>query len=258
VLRIDGPATSDVLDEVAIEEPLEIRIGGLPVTVTMRTPGNDLELVAGLLLAERMIEPATKPVVRQEHPNIVNVAMSRLAGTVERMQRRAAVATSCGLCGKSRIEGVHQHFPPITGTAEMSQEVLVRAFADFAESQPVFARTGAVHAAGLFHCSGRQVIVREDVGRHNAVDKAIGYCVLRGLVPLPEHVLLVSGRASFEIVQKALGAGVPIVAAVSAPSSLAVELASDGGQTLLGFVRGGRFNVYTHPERIQPAAGEKS
>jgi FdhD protein len=252
VLRCDASGETETLDYVAIEEPLEIRIGGEPVLITMRTPGHDLELVAGLLLAERLIETNVKPLMRQDHPNIVNVAVSGLAQGVEAVRRGTTMSSSCGLCGKARIEGVHQHFPPVSGEATISQNTLTALFDAFVAEQRIFERTGGVHAAGLFRCSGELVAVREDIGRHNAVDKAVGHAVLRGLTPLNDHVLLVSGRASFEIVQKALGAGIPIVAAVSAPSSLAIDLAASASQTLVGFARAGRFNIYTHPERLWP------
>ncbi len=247
----------DLSDDLAVEEPLEIRIGGEPISVTMRTPGADIELVAGLLLSESLIAPGTRPLIRQEHPNMVNVARASLAcgqSDLERVRRTDVTSTSCGLCGKASIEAVHQHFPPVDDDVTISRTLLPQLISHLENAQTAFARTGGLHEAALFDSRGTLVIAREDVGRHNAVDKVIGNALLRGLLPLTGHILLVSGRSSFEIVQKALGAQIPIIAAVSAPSSLAVELASAGGQTLIGFLRAGRYNVYTHPERIRKPA----
>lgn len=242
---------SEVTDEVAAEEPLEIRIVGDPVSVTMRTPGHDLELVAGLLLSENLIRLDERPMLRHEHPNVVNVA--QWEGDEKRLlavRRTIPVSTSCGLCGKSSIESVHQHFAPLEDDVKVDRGSLQRMHGALAAAQPAFERTGGVHAAALFSSAGALVVAREDVGRHNAVDKVIGHALLTGLLPLSGCTLFVSGRASFEIVQKALGARIPIVAAVSAASSLAVQLAAESGQTLIGFVRGDRCNVYAHPERV--------
>ncbi len=246
----------DLTDHVAVEEPLEIRIGGEPVSVTMRTPGQDIELAAGMLLSESLIAPGVRPLIRQEHPNMVNVALSGLAcgkAGLEKVRRSGVTSTSCGLCGKASIEAVHQHFPPVEDTVSIQRSLLPQLLRHLENAQIAFGQTGGVHAAAVFDCRGELVVAREDVGRHNAVDKVIGHALLRGLVPLAGHILLVSGRASFEIVQKALGARIPIIVAVSAPSSLSVELASAGGQTLAGFLRGKGFNVYTHAERITAA-----
>lgn len=245
------PEPVEVTDELAGEEPLEIRIGGEPVSVTMRTPGHDLELTAGFLLAEGVVAVGdAPPLIRQEEPNAVNVAGVD-AGGLER--RRSVMATSCGLCGKGSIEAVHRSFAalPIDDAVRISRELIAGLTAALESAQSGFARTGGAHGAGLFDVwSGETVVVREDVGRHNAVDKVIGHALLRRLLPLSHHLLLVSGRVSFEIVQKALGARVPAIASVSAPSSLAVEFAESNGQTLIGFLRPGRWNVYAHPERI--------
>jgi FdhD protein len=242
---------SELTDEIAAEEPLEIRIAGEPVSVTMRTPGHDLELVAGLLLSESLIGLDERPVLRHEHPNVVNVALwygddKRLAA----IRRTLPVSTSCGLCGKSSIDSVHQHFPPLEDDVTVARSGFQRMVEALAAAQQAFERTGGVHAAALFDRDRKLLVAREDVGRHNAVDKAIGHALLAGLLPLAGATLFVSGRASFEIVQKALGARIPIVAAVSAPSSLAVQLAAESGQTVVGFVRGDRCNVYSHPERV--------
>lgn len=248
-----GEAPQECSDELATEAPLEIRIGGEPISVTMRTPGHDLELVCGMLLSESLIDGATRPLLRQEHPNVVNVAVANGdIRCVDAMRRSSVMSTSCGLCGKASIENVHQHFPPVEDDVLVSRRLFQAMIETLGTAQPTFARTGGLHAAALFNSAGSLVVAREDVGRHNAVDKAIGHALLRGLTPLAGCTLMVSGRASFEIVQKALGARIPIVAAVSAPSSLAVELAAASGQTLVGFVRGDRCNVYTHTERIMP------
>jgi FdhD protein len=245
----EGSEPVDASDELAAEEPLEIRIAGEPVSVTMRTPGHDLELVAGMLLTENLIDGNTVPLLRHEHPNVVNIGQS--AGA-ERLRRASIMSTSCGLCGKGSIEAVHQHFPPVQDDVTISRDLLSRLPDALTAAQPAFTRTGGLHAAAIFDRNGHLIVAREDVGRHNAVDKAIGHTLLRGLVPLAGHILLVSGRVSFEIVQKALGARIPIVAAVSAPSSLAVEFACASGQTLIGFLRPGRCNIYTHTERVTP------
>lgn len=245
----------DLTDQLAVEEPLEIRIGGEPISVTMRTPGEDIELVAGMLLTESLIAPGIRPLIRQGHPNMVNVALSGLVfgkSGLERVRRAWVTSTSCGLCGKASIEAVHQHFPPVEDDVTISRKLLPQLVRHLESAQTAFAHTGGVHGAAVFDASCALVVAREDVGRHNAVDKVIGNALLRGLLPLTGHILVVSGRASFEIVQKALGARIPIIAAVSAPSSLAVELASAGGQTLIGFLRADRCNVYTHVERITP------
>ncbi len=250
ILRFTEADTNPVecTDQLTGEEPLEIRIAGEPVAVTIRTPGHDLELTAGYLLAEGLLASAA-PLIRQEQPNIVNVA----AGITTTGARPArTVAASCGLCGRGSIEAVHQHFPPVaTSDLRVSREVIASLTATLESAQTGFARTGGAHAAGLFDAAGNLIVAREDVGRHNAVDKVIGHALLRRLLPLERHVLLVSGRVSFEIVQKALGARIPVIAAVSAPSSLAVEFAEANGQTLIGFLRPGRWNLYSHPEHVR-------
>jgi FdhD protein len=209
-----------------------------------------LELVAGLLLSEGLIRLGERPIIRHEHPNIVNVAHALDDSVLDRVQRTTITSASCGLCGKSTIEAVHQAFPPVEDDSMLHPAILGQMLARLETLQPAFERTGGVHAAAIFDMAGTLVAAAEDIGRHNAVDKAIGHAVLRGLTPLLGHLLLVSGRASFEIVQKALGARIPIVAAVSAPSNLAVQLADSSGQTLIGFLRKGRFNVYTHSHRV--------
>jgi FdhD protein len=248
-----------VTDEVAIEEPLEIRIDGKAIAITMRTPGNDEELAAGFLLSEgivrqrddlRTVSPCLLPA---SFGNVVNVELGPNAKFIpSAMQRFGTISTSCGLCGKTTIESIRQQFPPIdpAGRGQIAEATLLELPARLRAAQGNFARTGGIHAAGLFDLDGNPIVVREDVGRHNAADKAIGRAFLDGLLPLGQHVLMVSGRSSLEIVQKALAAGIPIVAAVSAPSSLAVNFARESGQTLIGFLRPPTYNVYSHVQRI--------
>jgi FdhD protein len=249
-----------VTDEVAIEEPLEIRIGGVAVATTMRTPGNDDELVAGFLLSEAIVRARSDVSVLEPcrlPASLGNVMKVELAPGVKfepaAMQRFGTISSSCGLCGKTSIEFIRQQFPPIDPASrlQIAEATLLELPRRLRTAQGNFARTGGIHAAGIFDLSGNPVVVREDIGRHNAVDKAIGRAFLDGLVPLRDHVLLVSGRASLEIVQKALGAGIAIVAGVSAPSSLAVNFARECGQTLIGFLRPPTFNAYSHIERIE-------
>jgi FdhD protein len=248
-----------VTDEVAIEEPLEIRLGPDPLAVTMRTPGNDEELAAGFLLSEGIVrkradlKEIAHCTLAASLGNILNVT---LAPTVEfkpaPTQRFGTISTSCGLCGKTRIDFIRQQFPAIDPSPQLQLDgaMLLELPARLRGAQGNFARTGGIHAAGIFDLDGNLMAVREDIGRHNAVDKAIGRAFLDGLLPLSRHILLVSGRSSLEIVQKALSAGIPIVAAVSAPSSLAVNFARECGQTLVGFLRPPTFNVYSHIERV--------
>lgn len=248
-----------VTDEVAIEEPLEIRIGANPLAVTMRTPGNDEELAAGFLLSEGIVR-AREDLKEMAHctlpaslGNILNITLAPTAKfTPAAAHRFGTISTSCGLCGKTSIEFIRQQFAPIDpGTwMQISEAILLELPNRLRISQSNFARTGGIHAAGIFDLLGNPFVIREDIGRHNAVDKAIGRAFLDGMLPLSRHVLVVSGRSSLEIVQKALAAGIPIVAAVSAPSSLAVNFARECGQTLIGFLRPPTFNVYSHIERI--------
>lgn len=244
-----------VTDDVAIEEPLEIRVGGTAIATTMRTPGHDDELGAGFLLSEAIVRHrGDLKGLAVSDENAINV---ELAATVKfapgSAQRFGTISSSCGLCGKASIESIRQQFPLIDFTTDQTRiaEALLLSLPERLRlSQGNFARTGGIHAAGIFDANGKALVVREDIGRHNAVDKAIGRAFLDGLLPLDRHVLVVSGRASFEIVQKALAAGIPIVAAVSAPSSLAINFARECGQTLIGFLRPPTFNVYSHVERV--------
>jgi FdhD protein len=248
-----------VTDEVTIEEPLEIRLGTDPLAVTMRTPGNDEELAAGFLLSEGVVR-ARADLKEIAHCTLAaslgNVLNVTLAPAVKfkpgSTQRFGTISTSCGLCGKTSIESIRQQFPVIDPSPELQIDTatLLELPARLRSAQGNFARTGGIHAAGIFDLDGNLIVAREDIGRHNAVDKVIGRAFLDGRLPLSRHLLVVSGRSSLEIVQKALSAGIPIVAAVSAPSSLAVNFARECGQTLIGFLRPPTFNVYSHIERV--------
>ena len=246
-------------DALTVEEPLEIRVRGQSVAVTMRTPGHDYELAAGFLFTEGIIHrrnDVTEIAYCQQggRANDENTLSVFLAPSVEvdfsRLTRHVFASSSCGLCGKASIESVHQHFPPVDSTLKMDMRKIIQFPGRLRAAQAAFAKTGGVHAAAIFNARGKLVVAREDVGRHNAVDKVIGFGFLQNALPFDFHLLLVSGRASFEIMQKALAARIPIICAVSAPSSLAVEFARESGQTLIGFLRGDAMNVYSHPERV--------
>jgi FdhD protein len=238
-VRHDG-----VPDEVAVEEPLEIRVDGAPLAVTMRTPGQDEELAAGFLHGEGLVAGGVR-----FHPcldaNAVDVAgpLARDPG-----ERRFYTTSSCGVCGKGALEEVAVHSAPLPAGPRVARELLAM-LPDRLE-QPEFARTGGLHATGLFDAAGSLLAVREDVGRHNAMDKVVGRALLDGRLPLHDRLLCVSGRLSFELVQKAAVAGVPVLVGVGAPTSLAVALAADRGLTLAGFARGGRVNVYAGADRV--------
>jgi FdhD protein len=243
-------------DELAREEPLEIRVDDRAVAVTMRTPGHDEELAAGFLVSEGLIDRREQVVNTATHPRNAdrNVIGVFLADGVEidfqRLTRHTFVSSSCGLCGKASIESVRRQFPPINRPVRVLAETLLALPETLRRAQTTFARTGGLHAAGLFDLDGNLLMLREDIGRHNAVDKVLGRSFLDGRLPLDRHILVVSGRASFEIIQKALAGRLPIVVAVSAPSSLAVEFARASRQTLAGFVRGERMNIYSGYKRI--------
>jgi FdhD protein len=258
VIRYPG-GTSDT-DQLAAEEPLEIRVDGDPLAVTMRTPGHDAELAAGFCLTEGVVDEPdelerAEPCTEADYGNVVNVTLAGAArvGWVEqrtKARRDLYLSSSCGLCGTRTIDRIERRIPPVAHGFVVSPAVLVSLPILMAEVQGVFARTGGLHAAGLFHADGRLRLVREDVGRHNAVDKLIGALLLSGQLPAGPGVLLVSGRASFELIQKAGRAGIGFMAAVGAPSSLAVAAAVRFGMTLVGFLRGERFNVYAGAERV--------
>ncbi|MEG9224687.1 formate dehydrogenase accessory sulfurtransferase FdhD [Aeromicrobium sp. Sec7.5] len=253
----DGLTAAD--DQVAVEAPLEIRVNGRGYAVTMRTPGDDLDLAVGFLVSEGVIGAASDLVgigaVEGEEGDVVAASVVG-PGAVVAMDRQRHVYTtsSCGVCGLASIEAVTtaSRFDVALDGVVVAPEVIAALPTSLREAQAGFDSTGGLHAAGLFTADGRPVVVREDVGRHNAVDKVVGHATRRGALPLGGHVLQVSGRASFELVQKAAMAGIPVLAAVSAPSSLAVDLAESAGITLVGFSRGGGFNVYTHPARLDP------
>ena len=244
-VRIPGHAVED--DLVAVEEPLEIRIGDEPVAVTMRTPGHDEELALGFCLTEGL-EPVSARVPDDLAANTVDVDAGGF--DPERLRRSFYTSSSCGVCGKGAIEAVQVAAPRIEGSLWIPADVLAALPDLLRGAQPAFAATGGLHATGLFTPEGELVCVREDVGRHNALDKVVGWAFLEGLLPLAGYVLCVSGRLSFELVQKASVAGCPVLVAVGAPSSLAVELAQDRGITLCGFVRDGRMTVYSEPWRV--------
>jgi FdhD protein len=248
-------------DYLVGEEPLEIRVGKLPLSVTMRTPGHDLELAAGFLFTEGLVQRReqiasleyAEGCKEQERGNIVQIDLqSGMALDLERTQRNFFAASSCGICGKASIDSVRvRGIQPPNPDLRLDPDVLCRLPEALRAAQAIFGRTGGLHAAALFDTRGELVAQREDVGRHNAVDKIVGWALLEGRLPLSEYVLMVSGRGGFEIVQKAIVAGVPVVASVSAPSSLAVRLARELRLTLIGFLRGRRFIVYAGEERLK-------
>jgi FdhD protein len=251
-------------DYLVAEEPLEIRIGRTPLSVTMRTPGHDLELAAGFLFAEGLIErreqvlsleygkPSAK--TRQASDNVVHVRLKAGLWKPERSRRNFSINSSCGVCGKASIEAVMARGIRRPNPKFLLDSAVLCTFPEILKSsQSIFDRTGGLHAAGLFDAQGKLVVLREDVGRHNAVDKVVGWALLSEEIQLPldRYALMVSGRGGFEIIQKALLAGIPLLASVSAPSSLAVRLAREAGMTLVGFLRGQRFLVYSGEERLQ-------
>jgi FdhD protein len=254
-------------DYLAAEEPLEIRIGADPLSVTMRTPGHDLELAAGFLFTEGLVTKRAQILgldqeagdAKTNRGNVVRVALAPdRAPDFKRMRRHFFATSSCGICGKASIDSVRARaLERPNPDFRLDVEVLLGLPETLRQSQAVFGRTGGLHAAALFDSQGELLILREDIGRHNAVDKVIGWALLGDRLPLSNSVLLVSGRGGFEIVQKAIVAGLPLVASVSAPSSLAVELARELRQTLVGFLRGRRFVIYAAEERIKPAHAVK-
>jgi FdhD protein len=263
VLRLSTSGERRRPDTLAAEDPLELRVDGTPLSVTMRTPGDDVELAHGFLLTEGVIgsreDVSTARYcdgVDDEGRNTYNVLDVALAPGVAApevgVQRNFYTTSSCGVCGKAALDAVRlaTRFPPAEDQVEVAPSVLGTLPDALRERQKVFASTGGLHAAGLFTAEGEPLVVREDVGRHNAVDKVLGWALLTERTPLTGSVLMVSGRASFELVQKAAMAGVPVLAAVSAPSSLAVDLAEEQGMTLIGFLRGESMNVYTGTHRI--------
>ena len=258
-LKWHGGATSERDEKLAVEEPLEIRLAGRRFTLTMRTPGHDEELAAGFLFAEGFINNATelgeirRVRGRKGAPdsNAIDVILNVPAdGLRARLKRNFVMSSSCGVCGKTSIDSIRRRVAPASDSAQVLPATLLSLPEKLRAGQRVFAATGGLHGAAIFSLDGALLTIREDVGRHNAVDKVIGYALMNTMVPLSRHLMMVSGRLSFEIVQKAAAAGVPILAAVSAPSSLAVDLAEEIGTTLVGFLRDGSFNIYTRPDRI--------
>jgi FdhD protein len=254
----DGRLAGSRTDEVAVEEPLEIRIEGSRIAVAMRTPGQDEELVAGWLVSEGIVRTrrdiadfVARPGEDSWHAAVIDVMLRDPAGFNAARHRRAVVTNaSCGLCGAASVEQVMREFPRIEDAMATSAEAILGMPARLAGEQAAFKRTGGLHACGLFDATGQLLALREDVGRHNALDKLVGWALLADRLPLRGHVVLLSGRVSLEMMQKALAASVPVVAAIGAPSSLAVDLALRAGQTLVAFIRGGSMNVYAGAEKL--------
>jgi FdhD protein len=255
--RIRDGAREASEDEIAVEAPLEIRVAGKALTVVMRTPGHDEELARGFLYAESLVDGAddivaiTRPdaLAGDEVGNVVDVTL-RPGARVPAAERLFYASSSCGVCGKNAISALRVRAPLVSSSLTVAATTLSTLPARLRDAQPTFARTGGVHASGLFAADGTLELAREDVGRHNALDKVIGWALPRARLPLADRLLLVSGRVSYEIVQKAIAAGLPLIAAVGAPSTLAIELAEEFAVTLVGFVRDGGMNVYTHGERV--------
>ncbi len=247
-------------DHLAAEEPLEIRIDGQPLTVTMRTPGHDEELAAGFLWTEGLIESASQiGQIRRLAPagaakdNVVSVEFGDRSFQPADLQRNFFAASSCGICGKASIEAIRiRGLRPPNADFKIDPDLLCEFPARLRNQQQVFGRTGGLHAAALFDRAGELLVLREDIGRHNAVDKVVGWALMKALLPLSNCTMVVSGRGGFEIVQKSLAAGIPVLASVSAPSSLAVKLAREMSLTLIGFLRDRRFVIYSNPERCLP------
>ncbi len=255
VIRVGGDGTTTAADQVAREAALEVRLNGEPFSVIMRTPGADADLAMGFLFTEGVITSATDVrAVTAPAPDVMDVTLSpSLAASVPALvgaRRQVTLNSSCGMCGRRSLESLEVRAAPLPVGWHVAAAVVAGLPQALRDAQQVFAETGGLHAAALFGRDGRIEASAEDVGRHNAVDKLIGRMLTAGRLPLADLLLFVSGRSSFEIVQKAWQAGVPLVAAVSAPSSLAVSLAREAGMTLIGFVRDGRFNIYAHEARV--------
>jgi FdhD protein len=259
IIRVDGPHRTTVVDRVAVESPLEVRLHGHAFAVIMRTPGADEALALGFLLTEGVLRgPRDLERIVRVDDHVVDVRVSRsraevLPGLLD-SRRNVAMNSSCGMCGRRSLESLDVTAPPLSLSWTVADEVISSLPPALRTTQQTFEQTGGLHAAGLFDLQGRLELGEEDVGRHNAVDKLLGRMMTAGRLPLHQSLLMVSGRTSFEIVQKAMVGGIPLVAAVSAPSSLAIALASRAGMTLIGFVRNGQFNIYTHAGRIAGTA----
>ncbi len=244
--RCDPDGQREISDQVAVEEPLEIRLDGHPVAVVMRTPGHDEDLAAGFLVTEGIISKVSelrKIEPRPDENRVLLFLQDEVAVDLGRLTRHFFTGSSCGLCGKATLDAIFTHSPPLANRLEIPDHVLLTAPDKLRAAQSTFDTTGGLHAAGLFSAAGELIVCREDIGRHNAVDKVIGHALRNG-INLTTAWLLVSGRLSFEIMQKSLAARIPAVAAISAPSSLAIEFAKQSGQTLVGFLRPPSFNRY--------------
>ena len=241
-------------DDVVMEEPLDVRIGGGTLAITMRTPGDDFELAAGFCLTEGVLDAGAVIKGMRFCPDVetFNTLDVELSGEPVLHERATIASAACGVCGKTAIEDVRRRLPSVAPGPSFAAALLHAAPSQLRERQATFRRTGGLHAAGLLSPGGEWLCAREDVGRHNAVDKVVGWALLDDRVPLRGTALVVSGRAGFEIIQKALAAGIPLLAAVGAPTTLAVELAADSGMTLIGWLRDGSMSVYTCPERVVP------
>ena len=261
VLRVGPGEVIRRSDSLAVEEPLEIRLNGEPYLVTMRTPGHDIDLARGLLYSERIITERSDIILARycagsdaegiNSYNVLDVTLASQISAPAAVRRNVMTTSACGICGTTSIDQVLRESPyGADREVQVAAELVLSAPTRLRQQQQAFDRTGGLHAAGLLGLNSEMLCVREDVGRHNAVDKVIGWAIEQQLLPLRQMILAVSGRASFELTQKAVLAGIPVLAAVSAPSSLAAELAEEAGLTLVGFVRGETMNVYTHPERI--------
>jgi FdhD protein len=261
LLRVGPEETIRRIDSLAVEEPLEIRLNGEPYLVTMRTPGNDVDLVHGLLYSEGIISERSDIVLARycagsdadgvNSYNVLEITLQSGASAPAAARRNVVTSSACGICGATSIEQVMRESPyAVDPGLRVEAGLILSAPTLLRQYQRAFDQTGGLHGAGLLGLDSSMVCVREDVGRHNAVDKVIGWAIREQLLPLRRMILMVSGRASFELTQKAVLAGIPVLAAVSAPSSLAAELAEEAGLTLVGFVRGETMNVYTHPQRI--------
>ena len=238
-------------DEVSNESPLEIRVEGQSLAIAMRSQGHDRELAAGWLLSEGIVSDTSEITEILEHSGMVDV-MLRDSTTFDAAKHKRAVLSnsSCGLCGVATVAQVMREFPPLTSAVQVAASTLHGLPAKLSENQPVFRRTGGLHGCALFTTAGEFIAIREDVGRHNALDKLLGWALLEGLLPLSNHVLMLSGRVSFEMAQKALAARIAIIAAIGAPTSLAVELAQSSGQTLVAFLKERSFNIYSGSQRV--------
>ena len=257
VLHLNEEQDSLVQDEVVVEEPLEIRVNGTSMAVTMRTPGHDFDLARGFLFTEGIIhsrdEIATLAYCPdEEQPELKNIISVGLSDPNRKIQSSRSLwsTSSCGLCGKATLDAIRQVTKPVVSAAAVAYDVLRSLPERLREAQANFQRTGGIHAVGLFDVQGNLLLLREDIGRHNAVDKVVG-AALDNQISFSNTVMMVSGRLGFEIAQKALVAEIPVVASISAPSSLAIELANDFQMTTIGFLRGSSMNVYTHPERVR-------